>query len=115
MNATKKTSRAFVGYFMNYHLRISDATITLGHSPKIKAHEKMPEADWDVTLADYLVHDLDVWKKYVEEHLYFLITRGENSTVLSTSQKSTTARSRTGRRSIFATSIYGGRAYDRAD
>ena len=26
----------FVDYFMNYHLRTSDATISLGHSPKIK-------------------------------------------------------------------------------
>ncbi|MBQ1924602.1 MAG: NTP transferase domain-containing protein, partial [Proteobacteria bacterium] len=42
---------AFVDYFMNYHLRTSDATITLGHSPKIKFHEKVPEGDWEVTLA----------------------------------------------------------------
>ena len=41
----------FVDYFMNYHLRTSDATITLGHSPKIKFHEKVPEGDWEVTLA----------------------------------------------------------------
>ena len=42
---------AFVDFFMNYHLRTSDATITLGHSPKIKFHEKVPEGDWEVTLA----------------------------------------------------------------
>ena len=42
---------AFVDYFMNYHLRTSDATITLGHSPKIKFYEKVPEGDWEVMLA----------------------------------------------------------------
>ena len=42
---------AFVDYFTNYHLRTSDATITLGHSPKIKFHDKVPEGDWEVTLA----------------------------------------------------------------
>ena len=42
---------AFVDYFLNYHLRTSDATITLGHAPKIHFHEKVPESDWEVTLA----------------------------------------------------------------
>ena len=40
----------FVDYFMNYHLRTSDATITLGHNPKVKFHEDVPESDWEVTL-----------------------------------------------------------------
>lgn len=42
---------AFVDYFMNYHLRTSDATITLGHEPKIAFHGEVPESDWEVTLA----------------------------------------------------------------
>lgn len=42
---------AFVDYFMNYHLRTSDATITLGHEPKILFHSSVPESDWEVTLA----------------------------------------------------------------
>ena len=42
---------AFVDYFMNYHFRASDATITLGHSPKIRFHERVPEEDWEITLA----------------------------------------------------------------
>ena len=42
---------AFVDYFMNYHLRTSDATITLGHEPRIIFHKNVPEADWEVTLA----------------------------------------------------------------
>ncbi len=42
---------AFVDYFMNYHLRTSDATITLGHEPRIKFHGESPESDWEVTLA----------------------------------------------------------------
>lgn len=41
---------AFVDYFMNYHLRTSDATITLGHNPRVTFHEEVPEADWEVTL-----------------------------------------------------------------
>ena len=41
---------AFVDYFMNYHLRTSDATITLGHNPKVRFHEDVPESDWEVTL-----------------------------------------------------------------
>lgn len=42
---------AFVDYFMNYHLRTSDATITLGHNPKLTFHNDVEEADWEVTLA----------------------------------------------------------------
>ena len=42
---------AFVDYFMNYHLRTSDATITLGHEPKLVFHGDSREADWQVTLA----------------------------------------------------------------
>ena len=41
---------AFVDYFMNYHLRTSDATITLGHNPRVRFHEDVPESDWEVTL-----------------------------------------------------------------
>jgi len=42
---------AFVDYFMNYHLRTSDATITLGHEPSLIFHGDTSEADWQVTLA----------------------------------------------------------------
>ena len=42
---------AFVDYFMNYHLRTSDATIRLGHTPEITFHGESSEADWEVTLA----------------------------------------------------------------
>ena len=42
---------AFVDYFMNYHLRTSDATITLGHEPSLVFHGDSREADWQVTLA----------------------------------------------------------------
>ncbi len=41
---------AFVDFFTNYHLRTSDATITLGHDPQITFHEAVPESDWEVTL-----------------------------------------------------------------
>ena len=42
---------AFVDYFMNYHLRTSDATITLGHEPSLVFHGDSSESDWQVTLA----------------------------------------------------------------
>ena len=41
----------FVDYFMNYHMRTSDATITLGHEPSLVFHGDIREADWQVTLA----------------------------------------------------------------
>lgn len=41
----------FVDYFMNYHLRTSDATIRLGHTPDITFHGESAESDWEVTLA----------------------------------------------------------------
>lgn len=41
---------SFVDFFTNYHLRTSDATITLGHDPEITFHETVPESDWEVTL-----------------------------------------------------------------
>lgn len=43
---------AFVDYFMNYHLRTSDATIKLGHTPEIIFHNESEESDWEVTLAE---------------------------------------------------------------
>jgi len=42
---------AFVDFFVNYHLRVSDATITLGHNTRIDFHDDVAEADWQVTLA----------------------------------------------------------------
>ena len=42
---------AFVDYFMNYHLRTSDATIMLGHQSKLQFHGETEEANWEVTLA----------------------------------------------------------------
>ena len=44
-------SETFIDFFMNFHLRISDATITLGHEPEIHFHQEVEEADWQVTLA----------------------------------------------------------------
>jgi len=41
----------FIDYFMNYHLRSSDATVKLGHNPEITFHGESEEADWEVTLA----------------------------------------------------------------
>lgn len=41
----------FVDYFMNYHLRTSDATICLGHQPDVRFFNESSEADWEVTLA----------------------------------------------------------------
>ena len=41
----------FIDFFMNFHLRTADATITLGHDPEIQFHKDVEEADWQVTLA----------------------------------------------------------------
>ena len=41
----------FIDYFMNFHLRMADATITLGHNPEIQFHKEIEEGDWSVTLA----------------------------------------------------------------
>ena len=41
----------FIDFFMNFHLRIADATITLGHNPEIRFHREVEESDWKVTLA----------------------------------------------------------------
>lgn len=42
---------AFVDYFMNFHMRSGDTTITLGHEPRIRFHGESEEAGWEVTLA----------------------------------------------------------------
>ena len=42
---------SFIDFFMNFHLRIADATIRLGHDPEIQFHQEVEEADWQVTLA----------------------------------------------------------------
>ena len=42
---------AFVDYFVNYHLRTADATVTLGHEANLRFHGENPESDWEVTLA----------------------------------------------------------------
>ena len=41
----------FIDFFMNFHLRIADATITLGHNPELRFHREVDESDWKVTLA----------------------------------------------------------------
>lgn len=41
----------FADYFVNYHLRTSDATLTLGHHPEIRFYGDTDEDDWEVTLA----------------------------------------------------------------
>ena len=41
----------FVDYFMNYHMRTADATITLGTKAKVSFYGDNDESDWEVTLA----------------------------------------------------------------
>ena len=47
-----------VDYFMNYHLRVSDATIKLGHDNEITFHGENDESDWEVTLAGTGLHSM---------------------------------------------------------
>lgn len=74
---------AFVDYFVNYHLRTSDATIKLGHTPDITFHGESDEADWEVTLAgtgEDSMTGYRVWKaaKYLkEDDDCFFLTYGD--------------------------------------
>lgn len=43
---------AFVDYFLNYHERLTDITITLGKNKNIVYHSSHGEEDWEVTLVD---------------------------------------------------------------
>jgi glucose-1-phosphate cytidylyltransferase len=43
---------AFIDYFMNYHARAADVTITLGKGGRITYHGAHAEEGWEVTLAD---------------------------------------------------------------
>ena len=38
-------------YFVNYQMRTSDATVTLGRAPQITFHNETDESGWEVTLA----------------------------------------------------------------
>ncbi len=42
----------FIDYFLNYHARSCDITLTLGKQGNIKYHGSHGEEDWEVTLAD---------------------------------------------------------------
>ena len=55
---------AFVDYFVNYHLRTSDATIKLGHTPDITFHSDPEEANWEVTLAGTGVESMTGYRVY---------------------------------------------------
>lgn len=43
---------AFIDYFLNYHARSTDCTISLGKQDGIQFHGSHEEVDWEVTLAD---------------------------------------------------------------
>ncbi len=43
---------SFIDYFVNYHARATDVTLTLGRHPQIAYHGEHGEEDWEVTLAD---------------------------------------------------------------
>ncbi len=55
---------AFVDYFVNYHLRRSDATIKLGHTPDITFHDDPEESNWEVTLAGTGVESMTAYRVY---------------------------------------------------
>lgn len=74
---------AFIDYFMNYHLRTSDATIRLGHSPDITFHSESEEAGWEVTLAGTGVESMTGYRvckaaKYLrDDDENFFLTYGD--------------------------------------
>lgn len=49
---------AFIDYFLNYHARAADVTITLGQGGHLKYHGHHGEEGWEVTLADTGEHTM---------------------------------------------------------
>ena len=62
----------FIDFFMNFHLRTTDATITLGHNPRIRFHGEVDESDWEVTLAQTGIESctgrrIEIASKYLKD------------------------------------------------
>ncbi|HDH51430.1 MAG TPA: glucose-1-phosphate cytidylyltransferase [Nitrospirae bacterium] len=68
-------------YFLNYKVRNSDFTITLGNHEAIKIHNSFDEEDWDVTLSDTGLRAMTGTRiKRIEKFIdtdYFLLTYGD--------------------------------------
>jgi len=72
----------FVDFFMNYHLRTADASITLGHNTEIKFYTESDESDWQVTLAGTGLECLTGGRvfrasKYIGDSENFFLTYGD--------------------------------------
>jgi len=69
-------------YFRNYQLYSSDATLTLGRTPKAVFHQSYAEETWKVTLAETGENSLTAYrirqiKKYIGRDKTFLLTYGD--------------------------------------
>ncbi|MDD3469845.1 MAG: glucose-1-phosphate cytidylyltransferase [Thermoguttaceae bacterium] len=73
----------FIDFFMNYHARTSDATITLGAQPDIRFYSESAESDWEVTLVGTGLETMTGGRvaraaKYLQpEDQHFFLTYGD--------------------------------------
>lgn len=75
-------SHVIKDFFLNYHVRTSDVTVTLGRHACVECHTGHDEEDWTVTLAETGTNSLTgarVWRirPYVEADELFLLTYGD--------------------------------------
>src|SRR5215203_434763 len=65
-------------YFRNYLWNTCDATLLLGHHPRVQFHDDHDEADWSVTLADTGADSMTAYrvkaiKRYLNPNEPFLL------------------------------------------
>ena len=69
-------------FFLNYHTKVSDVTVSLGKSDCIQFYSATDEDDWNVTLAETGEKSQTgarIWnvRKYLEGEKYFCVTYGD--------------------------------------
>ena len=69
-------------YFRNYRWNTCDVTLTLGHNPAEKFHDRHTEEDWSVTLADTGEESMTAYRvkqiqRYIPAKEPFLLTYGD--------------------------------------
>lgn len=69
-------------FFLNYHARTADFTITLGREPIIEVHDSQPETGWRVTMAQTGLNTLTGSRikrieRYIGDDEEFMVTYGD--------------------------------------
>jgi glucose-1-phosphate cytidylyltransferase len=75
-------SHVIKDFFLNYHVRTSDVTVTLGQHASVQCHTSHDEENWRVTLAETGVNAMTGARvrrirQYVENDEYFMLTYGD--------------------------------------